>query len=239
MDEPKTAPQAEEYDIYLCTRELPDKLTPETAALRQLCSALVGGGYKVFFPSALPRDLTDEQRAERMVQALQSSRVMVAAGVGPEGLADPVARKLWSAFRQAIQNDPDRHFLACFRDVQSDALPEELADAEPLDMSGMEFLVSLKDRLAPLFPVPTDPFAPQEEDEAAPESAGEGPAGEAPAGEPAVETPAEDPETPIETPAEGADAPAPAPGKKPFPWKWVALAAAVILVLVLWRLLRH
>ena len=65
----------EQPDIFLCTRELPDKLTAETAALRQLCSALAGDGYKVFFPSGLPRDLTDEQRAAKIVEALKGSKI--------------------------------------------------------------------------------------------------------------------------------------------------------------------
>jgi len=172
MDEPTAAPQAEQYDIFLCTRELPDALTPETAALRQLSSALAGSGYRVFFPSALPRELPDEQRAERIVQALKDSRVMVAAGVGEEGVADPVARKLWSAFRQLAGEDSQRRFFACFRDVAAESLPAELSGTEPLDMSGLDFLLTLKERLAPAFPAPPDPFAPGEEESApAPEEA--------------------------------------------------------------------
>ena len=53
MDEKaRTLPGEEQTDIFLCTRELPDKLTAETAALRQLCAALAGEGYRVFFPPA-------------------------------------------------------------------------------------------------------------------------------------------------------------------------------------------
>ena len=214
MDEPKTAPEAEKYDIFLCTRQLPDKLTPETAALRQLCSALVGEGYKVFFPSALPVELTDEERAERIVDALKSSDVMVAAGIGEEGTADPVARKLWSTFRQYVQDDPSRRFFACFRDVPAEALPEELADAEPLDMSRLEFLADLKGKLAPLFPALPDPLeGSEEETDATPDS-----------GDTAQ---ADEPQA------------APAPEKKAFPWKWVALAAAIVVVVVILLIRRH
>ena len=85
MEERPNLPSAQDYDIFLCTRELPDALTAETAALRQLCSALIGEGWRVFFPSALPKELTDEQRAEAIVEALRRSKVMVAAMVGSEG----------------------------------------------------------------------------------------------------------------------------------------------------------
>ena len=46
MDEKPVSPEPApaDYDIFLCTRELPDALTAETAALRQLCSALIGSG---------------------------------------------------------------------------------------------------------------------------------------------------------------------------------------------------
>ena len=78
MDEKNQAlPREEQIDIFLCTRELPDKLTEETAALRQLCAALAGEGYNVFFPSALPGELTDQERAKAVLEALKSARVMV------------------------------------------------------------------------------------------------------------------------------------------------------------------
>ena len=142
---PETAPA--EYDIFLCTRDLPDALTAETAALRQLCSALAGAGWRVFFPSALPKDLTDEQRAAKIVEALRGVKVMVAAGIGSENAADPVAAKLRSSFMEQAAADPTRHFIACWRDAAPESLPEDLAGGEILDMSELSFLVTLKEKL--------------------------------------------------------------------------------------------
>ena len=112
MDEKPVSPEPApaDYDIFLCTRELPDALTAETAALRQLCSALIGSGYRVFFPSALPADLTDEQRAQRIVEALSGSKVMIAAGVGSENASDPVSEKLRSVFLKRAETDPSLGF---------------------------------------------------------------------------------------------------------------------------------
>ena len=166
MDERPVSPEQTpaEYDIFLCTRELPDALTPETAALRQLCSALIGSGWRVFFPSALPADLTDEQRAGKIVEALQHSKVMVAAGVGAENAADPVAEKLRSAFREAAAKDDSLRFIACWRDAAPEALPADLAGQEVLDMSDLSFLVTLKDRLSEWLAVPEEepPEAPED-----------------------------------------------------------------------------
>ena len=218
MEERSDIPAREEapYDIFLCTRELPDQLTGETAALRQLCSALAGDGYRVFFPSGLPRDLTDEERAARMVEALKSAKVMVAAGIGAEGLSDPVSRKLWSEFRR----DGSRPFFLCWREQGDAPFPEELAGAEPLDMSELTFLVKLKDQLRELLPAreipaeepPAEPEIPAEEPPAEPET-------------PAEEMPAEPEEAAEEVPQPAA------PAKRPFPWKWLLLAAGAALLI--------
>ena len=251
MEERPEAPERAEplYDIFLCTRELPDQLTGETAALRQLCSALTGEGYKVFFPSALPKDMPDQQRAEKIVEALQSSGVMVAAGIGTEGLDDPFSRKLWSEFRK----DPARPFFLCWREQGDAPFPEELAGVTPFDMSELTFLVKLKEQLAGLLPAREIPEEPPEVPEETPEQPG--PAEEelsvpevetaAPetADEPAEEllaegSPAEEEAEDLfagESPAEAASAekPAPAPAKKTFPWKWLLLAAAVLVLIFL------
>ena len=170
MDERPVSPDQApaEYDIFLCTRELPDALTPETAALRQLCSALIGSGWRVFFPSALPADLTDEERAGKIVEALQHSKVMVAAGVGAENAADPVAEKLRSAFMEAASKDDSLRFIACWRDAGPEALPADLAGREVLDMSDLSFLVTLKDRLTEWLVVPEEEQPEEPEYEAAP-----------------------------------------------------------------------
>ena len=237
MEERSDAPMRREepYDIFLCTRELPDQLTGETAALRQLCSALVGDGYKVFFPSGLPRDLTDEQRAEKIVEALKGSKIMVAAGIGTEGLNDPVSRKLWSEFRR----DPARPFFLCWREQGDAPFPEELAGVTPFDMSELTFLVKLKEQLSGLLPERVIPEeAPETPEEPVPthepaEAPGEVPPEDAPAEELPEEAPAEErpEEAPEDAPAEPAPPPE-APAKKPFPWKWVLLAAAVIALLL-------
>ena len=165
----------EEPDIFLCTRELPDKLTAETAALRQLCSALAGEGYKVFFPAALPKELTDEQRAERIVQALKNARVMVAAGVGREGLDDPMSKALWKAFLGSAEDAADR-FILCWREPGDDPLPEELAGKEPLDMTDLQFLYDLQGKLNLLLPREEPPAEPEEEASPAEEAPEEPPA---------------------------------------------------------------
>ena len=212
MDENRPVPTPEEpVDIFLCTRELPDKLTLETAALRQLCSALAGEGYRVFFPPALPKDLPDTEKAQRIVDALKSARVMVAAGVGPEGLSDPLSLGLWSAFLKT-DGAAERFFL-CWRDQGETPLPAFTGVTVPYDMTDLRFLTDLKADLARVLPPPAE-RAPQAE----PES------DDVPAEEPSEETPAPDP--------------APTAEKKPFPWKWVLLAAAVI-GLVIWLLLRR
>jgi len=202
-ERPAASEQAQApYDIFLCTRELPDQLTGETAALRQLCSALAGDGYRVFFPSALSRELTDEQRAEAIVEALRSARVMVAAGIGTEGLTDPVSRKLWSAFRQ----EGDRPFFLCWREQGDAPFPEELTGLEALDMSELTFLAKLKEQLSAALPV-------REVPEPVPE-------------EPAEEEPAE--ELPPETPA----GPVPAKKPFPWKWLLLAAAVLVLILLL-------
>ena len=170
MDERPVSPDQApaEYDIFLCTRELPDALTPETAALRQLCSALIGSGWRVFFPSALPADLSDEERAGKIVEALQHSKVMVAAGVGAENAADPVAEKLRAAFREEAAGDEARSMVVCWRDAEPDALPADLAGQEILDMSELSFLVTLREKLGELLSPPETPTA--EEEAPAPEA---------------------------------------------------------------------
>ena len=219
MDEKPVSPEPApaDYDICLCTRELPDALTAETAALRQLCSALIGSGYRVFFPSALPAGLTDEQRAQRIVEALSGSKVMIAAGVGSENASDPVSEKLRSAFLKRAAADPPLGFIACWRDAAGGDLPADLADRELLDMSDLSFLVTLRERLSAWLKPP-----------AAEES------------EPA------EPDTDIRESDPGPDSPedvslkpgaAPAPErKKPFPWIWLligaAAAAAVLFFLI-------
>ena len=154
---------AADYDIFLCTRELPDELTAETAALRQLCSALAGEGWRVFFPSALPKDLTDEQRAERIVEALRRARVMVAAGVGAENAADPVAEKLRAAFRERADQDPSLRLVACWRDAAPEELPADLSGGEVLDMSDLRFLVELKEQLSAWLAPPPEEEPPEEQ----------------------------------------------------------------------------
>ncbi len=234
MEENKQALSREgQIDIFLCTRELPDKLTAETAALRQLCAALVGEGYSVFFPSSLPGELTDEQRAQRIVDALKSSRVMVAAGVGPEGLTDLLSRGLWDAFLKSGEG-ADRRFFLCWRDQGDAALPMILEGRPIYDMSDLRFLTELKTALAAVLPPPRE-MEPEEGEETSPEPEEvpapveeAAPAEDIPAEEPAAEAPAED--APAEAPPAG-------PEKKPFPWKWVLLGAAVI-ALIVWLLLR-
>ena len=258
MEENKQVlPREEQIDIFLCTRELPDKLTAETAALRQLCAALVGEGYSVFFPSALPGELTDEQRAQRIVDALKSSRVMVAAGVGPEGLTDLLSRGLWGAFLKSGE-DADRRFFLCWRDQGDAALPVILEGRPMYDMSDLSFLTELKAALAAVLPPPRA-MEPEEGEETSPEPEDvpvkeEVPVAEAAPAEdiPAEEPPAEDTtaeEPPAEAPVEEAPAEEPSaedttaeeppvePEKKPFPWKWLLLGAAVI-ALIVWLLLR-
>ena len=209
---PEQAPA--DYDIFLCTRELPDALTAETAALRQLCSALIGSGYRVFFPSALPADLTDEQRAQRIVEALSGSKVMVAAGVGSENASDPVSEKLRSAFLKRAAADPSLGFIACWRDAADENLPADLAGREILDMSDLSFLVTLGEKLSEWLEPPaeeaSEPDSDAREEEREPECS---------------EDVSEEPET------------APAlEGKKSFPWIWlligVAAAAAVFFFLI-------
>ena len=250
MDEIKAplSPE-EEVDIFLCTRELPDKLTLETAALRQLCSALAGEGYRVFFPPALPKDLTDQQKAARIVDALKRAKVMVAAGVGPEGLSDPLSLGLWSAF---LKNDgaADRFFL-CWRDQGDTPLPAFAGVSDPFDMTDLRFLKDLKEKLAAALPppaereLPAEPETEPEEPETEPVEPEAEPA--EPETEPAEpeaepEEPEAEPEEP-ETEPEGPDAEPEEPEagnakeKKPFPWIWVLLGAAAA-GLVLWLLLR-
>ena len=235
-------PGDEQTDIFLCTRELPDRLTAETSALRQLCAALAGEGWKVFFPSNLPRELTDEQRAERIVAAVRSARVMVAAGVGREGLTDMLSRGLWGAFLKSGEDAANRFFL-CWRDQEEEPLPVILEGKPLFDMSDLRFLTDLKAALAKVLPPPVaretpeaDPEeAPAETPEEVPEVISETPDEPKEAGE----NPAEPEEVPEETPEAPEEAPAEAPPeeKKPFPWKWVLLGAAV-LALVLWLIFK-
>ena len=152
MDEKaRTLPGEEQTDIFLCTRELPDKLTAETAALRQLCAALAGEGYRVFFPPALPKELTDEERAQRIVASLRSARVMVAAGVGREGLTDVLSQGLWGAFLKSGEDAADRFFL-CWRDQGEEPLPALLEGRPLFDMGDLQFLAKLKTALAAVLP---------------------------------------------------------------------------------------
>ena len=213
---PEPAPA--DYDIFLCTRELPDALTAETAALRQLCSALIGSGYRVFFPSALPAGLTDEQRAQRIVEALSGSKVMVAAGIGSENASDPVSEKLRSAFLKRAETDPSLGFIACWRDAAGEDLPADLADREILDMSDLSFLVTLGEKLSAWLEPPAEETAePAEPDIGAQEE--------------------HEPEY-TEDVSEGLES-APAPEeKKTFPWIWLLIgvaAAAVVLFFLIRR----
>ena len=219
-----TAPAGEAYDIFLCTRELPDQLTAETAALRQLCAALIGSGYRVFFPPAALRGMEAEERARAMAEAVNSTPVMIAAAVGDEGIRDEASRYLWDRFRTLSKGEPGRTFLACCRDVT--ALPAELEGLEILDMGDLEFLVKLKEKLSAALPDALR-AAPAEE---APEDP-EAPAPEEPSAE---EPPAEEP--PAEEPAEEAPAPseeAPLPRRRRWPWIALAVGAVVILGLII------
>jgi hypothetical protein len=68
-----------------------------------------------------------------------------------------VARKLRETFRSEASGDPARGFIACARDVPAEALPEDLADTELLDMSDLSFLVTLREQLAAwLTPTPEE-----------------------------------------------------------------------------------
>lgn len=230
MDEKaRTLPGEEQTDIFLCTRELPDKLTAETAALRQLCAALAGEGYRVFFPPALPKELTDEERAQRIVASLRSARVMVAAGVGREGLTDVLSQGLWGAFLKSGEDAADRFFL-CWRDQGEEPLPALLEGRPLFDMGDLQFLAKLKTALAAVLP-------PAERDAA--EREGEDPETETMPGESAEpeEVPAEEIPGEPDAPAEEAGEAPPAETKKPFPWKWVLLAAAA-LGLILWLIFK-
>ncbi len=158
----------ENYDIFLCTRGLPDALTPETAALRQLMSALVGSGYKVFFPSALPKDVPEEILARAMADAVRGSKVMIAAAVGDEGAQDPTARFLWKRFRELSAAEPERRFIACARDLSQ--LPEELEGAQTLDMGALRFLSDLSGLLSQTLPRREAEPAAETEAEAEPEA---------------------------------------------------------------------
>lgn len=229
MDEmTRTLPEEEQVDIFLCTRELPDKLTAETAALRQLCAALAGEGWRVFFQPALPKDLTDEERAQRIVAALKSARVMVAAGVGREGLTDLLSRGLWGAFLKSGEDAADRFFL-CWRDQGEEPMPAILEGRPVYDMTDLQFLTKLKAALAAVLPPPVERDAPEAAEET-PEESGE-----------SEETPAEEaleePEGPEEAPAEEPEEEPLAESKKPFPWKWVLLGAAA-LGLILWLIFK-
>ena len=220
MEENKQSLMREDQiDIFLCTRELPDKLTAETAALRQLCAALSGEGYHVFFPSALPRELTDEEKAQRIVAAVKSARVMVAAGVGREGLTDVLSRGLWGAFLKSGEDAADRFFL-CWRDQGEEPLPVVLEGKPLFDMNDLGFLAELKASLAKVLPPPVTKDVPE-----AAESASEDPAEPEEALPEAEEAPEEEPEEP------------PVPEKKPFPWTWVLLGAAVLAV-ALWLIFK-
>lgn len=223
MDETPVSPgpAPADYDIFLCTRELPDALTAETAALRQLCSALIGSGYRVFFPSALPADLTDEQRAQRIVEALSGSKVMVAAGVGSENASDPVSEKLRAAFLKRVETDPSLGFIACWRDAAPESLPPDLTGREFLDMSDLSFLVTLGERLSTWLNPPAETVSET--------------------GEPNTEASEQalEPKVPWDapealTPGHGEDAVSEAPDekkKKTIPWTWLlifAVAAAAV-----------
>lgn len=207
---------SEAYDIFLCTRGLPDKLTGETAALRQLCAALIGSGYKVFFAPSMPKDTPPEEMAMAMANAVKTAPVMIAAAVGDEGAQDNTARFLWRQFRESVRNDPSRRFIACSRDLS--AQPEEFADAEVLDMGDLEFLVKLKDRLTAVLP-------------AAAKAGAEFIAPEAPRSP-------EDPESP-ESPVEEATPVPPAPDdRRRKLWLALAIGAVAIVLLILLLCLR-
>ncbi len=225
------------WDIFLSTRELPDELTAETSALRQLCGALLGDGYRVFFPPAVLAGKTPEEKTALTLAALRSAKVMVAAAVGNEGAADEQARTVWRIFRQLTREDPSRVFLPCLRDA--DQAPEELADLEILDMSDLQFLVKLKEKIAAaLGPAPeaaVQEEAPAEEpapEEPAPAEAPEaGPAPEeAPPEEAAPEEPAPE-AAPEEEPAK--EEPLPAPKRSRWPWIALAVAAVIIVGLLI------
>lgn len=218
----------ETYDIFLCTRELPDALTPETAALRQLCAALIGSGYRVFFPPSTLFGREPEEKAQAIARAVKTTPVMIAAAVGDEGVLDETARFLWSKFRALAGEDPSRTFLACCRDTAE--APEELAGQEILDMGDLEFLVKLKDALAAALPgvvraAAEETPAEEPEEDAAPDEA---PAEEVPEEEP----PAPDGEPPVEeeAPAPAEEEPPSAPRRR---WPWIALAVAAVAVVAL------
>ena len=209
----------EKYDVFLCTRDLPDQLTAETAAVRQLCAALTGSGYRVFFPSALRGSLTDEERAQKMVNVLRTAPVMIAAAVGDEGALDPVAQKLWNAFCQRAAEDPSVRFLPCCRDLSPETLAAMGWAGTALDMGELEFLVKLKEKLTSALP----------RQEEAPEE-------EPPEAQPVPEE--------VSAPE---DEPTPKPETQPAPeepkgrprWlRWALLAAAAVVVVVLILLLK-
>jgi len=206
-------PAEETYDIFLCTRELPDKLTEETAALRQLCAALIGSGYRVFFPPSTLFGREPEAQARAIAAAVQKTPVMIAAAVGEEGVQDQTARFLWGKFRALAGEDPSRTFIACCRETES--LPEELEGQDVMDMGDLEFLVKLKEKLAAALPEPIRAAVPEAEETT-------------PAEEPAAEAAPEEAGAPAEEPEEE-----PAPETKRPRWPWIALAAAGVVIVIL------
>ena len=143
----------ETYDIFLCTRELPDALTPETAALRQLCAALIGSGYRVFFPPSTLFGQEPEAQAKAIAQAVKTAPVMIAAAVGDEGILDPTARFLWGKFRAMAGEDPSRTFLACCRQGVC-FLPLAFLLPRLFGLAGVEMLQPAADLLTFVIAVP-------------------------------------------------------------------------------------
>ena len=138
----------EPFDVFICCKESAEDgdRTLDSTLAQDIYYQLTDNGYKVFFAKITLEDKRGDDEPY-IFAALNSSKVMLVIGTKREYFEAMWVKNEWSRYLALMQNGRSRHLIPCYRDMDPYDIPEELSYFQFWDMSKMEFMRDLIQRV--------------------------------------------------------------------------------------------
>ena len=113
----------------------------DSFAATDIADMLKNKGYEVYLPlTAEAAELESGANTEPVIfSAIRSSKIMVVVGSSAEALEELDTASIWRRYLNLIASGEDKDIAVVYRDMDEDALPEELKDISKLEIAGSEY----------------------------------------------------------------------------------------------------
>ena len=124
------------YDVFICYKEKDAQgdRTRDSVLAQDLYDQLTSKGLRVFFARITLEQKIGKEYEPYIYAALISAKVMVVVGTKAEYFNAPWVRNEWSRYLTMMQENPDKHIIPAYCDMDAYDIPREMQNIQAVDL---------------------------------------------------------------------------------------------------------